>query len=707
MAQGKTGLPSDPPDSARWWPRLSIALMLGGLLLAGYFVDRANNANAREQARAHVLQKLSLLRARLEGQINVNLQTVQGLVAALQVEPDMNQARFEQFARPLFNNATQLRNIGAAPDMVIRLMYPLQGNERAVGLDLTTNPAQRQTAERARNSGELVVAGPVDLVQGGQGFIGRFPLFVDDDGKRRFWGIVSAVIDAQPLYEASGLLDPDLDIDIALRGRDGRGAEGEPFLGDNHVFRAHPVATEVTLPGGRWQLVAVPKGGWPRRADNAWSLRFLMLAVGGLVLLPTLWALAQLRRNQDHNARLRGLFELSPIGIALNDFASGQFIDGNDALIDPTGYTRQQFRTLTYWDLTPREYAALEAQQLETLRSTGRYGPYEKEYIRRDGSRYPVRLNGMLIRDSSGRELIWSMVEDISQRRQAERQQQRIALQNQILADLTVHPLILSGDLQQAKGLLVQRMREALRVERASLWLFRDGQETLQCVALHDQAGSGDGGQTLRSVEFPAYFTALRKSAHVAVEDAWQDAITVDFLASYLRPLDIRSLLDAVIVSGDTMVGVVCAEQQHRMRQWDQADEHFIISLATLIGSLWASEQRRRVEQQLIQARDAAEAAARAKSEFLATMSHEIRTPMNGVLGMLNLLQRTPLDAAQQRKLGVARTSAESLLALLNDILDFSKVDAGKMELEWLEFDLRTLLGDLAQAMAPRAQEKN
>jgi len=101
------------------------------------------------------------------------------------------------------------------------------------------------------------------------------------------------------------------------------------------------------------------------------------------------------------------------------------------------------------------------------------------------------------------------------------------------------------------------------------------------------------------------------------------------------------------------------------------------------------------------------EQANQAKSEFLACMSHEIRTPMNGVIGMLGLLQKTPLDEDQQHKAGLAQSSAKSLLALVNDILDFSKMDAGKMELELLDYSLSAMLGEFAETMALRAEEKN
>ncbi len=116
---------------------------------------------------------------------------------------------------------------------------------------------------------------------------------------------------------------------------------------------------------------------------------------------------------------------------------------------------------------------------------------------------------------------------------------------------------------------------------------------------------------------------------------------------------------------------------------------------------------RKKAEAEMIEAKNIAEEAAMAKGQFLASMSHEIRTPMNGVLGMLGLLQNTELNDEQQHRLEVAQSSAKSLLSLINDILDYSKVDAGKLELEILDFNLCSMLGELSEIMGYQAQLKN
>ncbi|MBP1859208.1 diguanylate cyclase (GGDEF)-like protein [Rhizobium herbae] len=316
-----------------------VALMV--VIATAIFAEQQNRVVQAAKMRAAVAAELNPIRSKLEANINGDIQLVRGLIATISTEPGMNQKRFSDLARNIFTERSRLRNLAAAPDLVVSLVYPLEGNEKVLGLDYRKNENQRAAALRVRNLGNMVLAGPLDLVQGGKGLIGRFPVSLSNGGEsNRFWGIVSAVIDVDRLYRDSGLLSQVLDIDVAISGRDGLGEDGALFYGNSHVKTADPVEVSVFLPGGSWIISAIPKGGWIDTPPNAWLVRTLTV-LGGLFIIVPMFVSGQLmeerKRNiqvlennedqlQELSHRLKIALDASQIGIWELDISSGKLL---------------------------------------------------------------------------------------------------------------------------------------------------------------------------------------------------------------------------------------------------------------------------------------------------------------------------------------------------------------------------------------------
>ena len=252
-----------------------------------------------------------------------------------------------------------------------------------------------------------------------------------------------------------------------IRGRHVREVLGEeawqaarPYM--ERALRGEFVEYERQLPfpdgGLRWVHVTYT----PERGMSGTVLGFVAHVVD---MTEQKLAETHMRRSEE---KLRLMFETSPVGMALCEM-DGTLVQMNQAYLNTIGYTHEEAMKLTYWDLTPRDYDADEARQLRSMEQTGKYGPYEKEYIHKSGRRVPVLLNGMIV-TTDGVRRIWSLVTDITDRKRMEEElrrsrdelEQRVAERTSELEQRAAQLARLSSELTLAEQGERQRLAQLL-----------------------------------------------------------------------------------------------------------------------------------------------------------------------------------------------------------------------------------------------------
>lgn len=411
---------------------------------------------------------------------------------------------------------------------------------------------------------------------------------------------------------------------------------------------------------------------------------------------------------------LTSIIDNLPHMIFVKDARTLKFVRFNRAGEQLVGHTEAELLGKNDYDFFPKHEADFFSQKdREVLQQHDVVDiPEESIETNHQGQRF-LHTKKVPIFDKTGApQYILGISEDITEQKRIKHEEHRRAalleLQQSALCELARNEAVYAGNLEQALQVLTEIGSRVLEVERTSVWALEENGASLRLLNLYEHTSTHHtSGTVLRAHNYPDYFRALLHEEYaLAVHDAHRDLRTREFSASYLRPHGIGAMLDVPIRLDGKVVGVLCHEHVGGPRTWSPEEIRFASSLTTFVTLAMGARRRNETEQELRLAKNAAEVANRAKSEFLTSMSHEIRTPMNAIIGMADLLWETPLTAEQRKYLRIFRRAGNTLLSLVNDILDLSKIESGRLDLEAIDFDLSEVVDKVLQMLAMRADEK-
>jgi len=309
-------LNTHPHRFKEWYPFFFWVLLLTVSIITGLLVlEWTENRRFMDNQRRSIVEQLSTIRARLEGGLNAELLLARSIITQVAINTDITEEQFSMIAEHFMEASNHIRNIGLAKGTVLTYVYPVKGNEEAIGLDYLTIESQWPAVKRVIEGRQTIVAGPLKLVQGGIGIIGRTPIYIDSkgvgDGNGTYFGILSVVIDMPSLFEAAELIKKNGHLAIAIRGKDGLGAKGDVFYGSENLFEKNPVLTNIALPGGSWLMAATPASGWGMTSPLIVFYRLGALTVN-LIIVALLFVqrLEMIRRKKIEMERKQLIREL-------------------------------------------------------------------------------------------------------------------------------------------------------------------------------------------------------------------------------------------------------------------------------------------------------------------------------------------------------------------------------------------------------------
>lgn len=386
-------------------------------------------------------------------------------------------------------------------------------------------------------------------------------------------------------------------------------------------------------------------------------------------------------------------FYSNPALMAITDYESNQFMEVNDMFINRLGYTRNELLGKTADDFNIFIDPIAEKYVRQKLRDEGRISNVELQVRHKDGSILTGLFSGEMIDNQMEKSFLTVMV-DITELKNI---QSELIKKDRLLTAVaeSTKMLISQYDFNSALENCLELIGSATDVDRVYVFrnYYNDETEPVTSQVLEWNSGyfkpqmESDDLQNIPFSDLTEIMDILKdnKSILSIVSDLDES------IQKHMAPQDILSLMVIPLFIEDLFWGFIGFDECKYEREWNDIEYSLLLTFANALES--AIEHQMMVEKLELE-KVKAEKANLAKSQFLANMSHEIRTPINGLMGMMALLEFTPLNDEQRNYLMEAHHASEILLYLVNDILDISKIEAGKMTLDFSEFDLLSCINE-------------
>ncbi|MFZ6779232.1 EAL domain-containing protein [Undibacterium sp. Ji83W] len=276
---------------------LGVALIV---FLGLWAIDNNERELAIQKQKVDIIEKLVVLRTKLGTGMTSNISAARVLAVTFATKPDLSEQEFKVLAAEVASANPSIRNLVLVKGTVASYVYPYKGNEKILGADYRQLPKQWPVYQRMIEEHTIQIAGPLTLVQGGVGLVVRIPVY-QHENRDEFLGSIAMVVNYDQLLEQAGVAQMQNEINLSIRGRDAKGSKGEVFLGDGSLFTGDAVRQSIILPGGSWELAALPHGGWQGTTRLS---RFI--EVFGLIVCLMAWMLSYQstikRRQRELNA---------------------------------------------------------------------------------------------------------------------------------------------------------------------------------------------------------------------------------------------------------------------------------------------------------------------------------------------------------------------------------------------------------------------